>query len=76
MHDSAELDENVLLHQKSQIQEDNPGKREISWRDSEARRLPKNEHQGLLEGHNPFCRESHGPNHSQGWEPPTPGGAW
>ena len=33
-------------------------------------RLPKS----TQEGNKAFRKESHGPGHSQGWEPPTPGG--
>ena len=28
----------------------------------------------IPEGNKPFRKESHGPGHRQGWEPPTPGG--
>ena len=40
------------------------------WKGEDCSRMSS---RATLEGINPFCEESQGPDHPQGWEPPTPG---
>ena len=41
------------------------------WKGEDCSRMSS---RATVEGINPFRKESHGPDHPQGWEPPTPGG--